>query len=881
MKRLAIGILAHVDSGKTTLSEGLLYSAGEIRKIGRVDHGDAFLDTHEIERDRGITIFSKQAILRFNESEFTLLDTPGHVDFSTEMERTLNAIDYAILVVSGSDGVQSHTETLWKLLKRYGVPVFLFVNKMDLAGAERGRLLDELKDRLDKRCVDFSAGADTGEFMENVAVCDDSMTEEFLDTGKVGDEAIRKAISERKLFPCYFGSALKNDGVKEFLEGIDRYTAPAAFYEEFAAKVFKISEDEQGNRLTHLKVTGGVLSVKETLSGSGADNEEWEEKVNQIRIYSGAKYKTIEQAPAGTVCAVTGLTKTFPGEGLGAESDCESPALEPILTYSVELPDGCDAHTALINLKKLESEDPQLHVMWNEQLQEIHLQLMGEVQLEVLKRIILERFGMDVKFGRGNIAYKETIANTVEGVGHYEPLRHYAEVHLIIKPGKRGSGIHFSSACSEDELSRNWQRLILTHLEEKTHVGVLTGSPLTDVKIILASGRAHQKHTEGGDFRQATYRAVRQGLRSAESVLLEPWYEFRLEVPSETVGRAMTDIQQMCGSFSAPEQNGETTVIRGTAPVATMRDYHSEVIGYTRGKGRLSCTLKGYDKCHNPDEVIEEIGYSADNDLDNPADSVFCSHGAGFAVKWDKVPEYMHLESVLTEEPDEPVARSVTRQRISEYIDRVAEDKELIKIFERTYGPIQRRAESAMYTPRTHTKNTNKPYKAKPAPQGPEYLLVDGYNIIFAWEDLKALAEESLEMAREELIEILCNYQGVRQCEVILVFDAYKVKNNPGEVEKVNNINVVYTKEAETADMYIEKVTHKLSKKHRVRVATSDGLEQLIILGNGAFRLSADGFRKEVEQVENAVRDFLKTRNETESIQKIGDMVDAPDIFGD
>lgn len=881
MKRLAIGILAHVDSGKTTLSEGLLYAAGEIRKIGRVDHGDAFLDTHEIERDRGITIFSKQAILRFNESEFTLLDTPGHVDFSTEMERTLNAIDYAILVVSGSDGVQSHTETLWKLLKRYGVPVFLFVNKMDLAGAERDSLLGELKDRLDKKCVDFSSGADTGEFMENVAVCDDSMTEEFLDTGKVGDEAIRKAISERKLFPCYFGSALKNDGVKEFLEGIDRYTAPTVFYEEFAAKVFKISEDEQGNRLTHLKITGGVLSVKETLGGSGADSEEWEEKVNQIRVYSGAKYKTIEQAPAGTVCAVTGLTKTFPGEGLGVESDCESPALEPVLTYSVELPDGCDAHTALINLKKLESEDPQLHVMWNEQLQEIHLQLMGEVQLEVLKRIILERFGMDVKFGRGNIAYKETIANTVEGVGHYEPLRHYAEVHLIIKPGKRGSGIHFSTACSEDELSRNWQRLILTHLEEKTHVGVLTGSPLTDVKIILASGRAHQKHTEGGDFRQATYRAVRQGLRSAESVLLEPWYEFRLEVPSETVGKAMTDIQQMCDSFSAPEQNGETTVIRGTAPVATMRDYHSEVIGYTRGKGRLSCTLKGYDKCHNPDEVIEEIGYSADNDLDNPADSVFCSHGAGFAVKWDKVPEYMHLESVLKEELDEPIARSVTRQRISEYIDRVAEDKELIKIFERTYGPIQRRTESAMYTPRTHTKNTSKPYKPKPAPQGPEYLLVDGYNIIFAWDELKALAEESLEAAREELIEILCNYQGVRQCEVILVFDAYKVKNNPGEVEKVNNINVVYTKEAETADMYIEKVTHKLSKKHRVRVATSDGLEQLIILGNGAFRLSADGFKKEVEQVESAVRDFLKTRNETESIQKIGDMIDAPEIFGD
>lgn len=881
MKRLAIGILAHVDSGKTTLSEGLLYAAGEIRKIGRVDHGDAFLDTHEIERDRGITIFSKQAILRFNESEFTLLDTPGHVDFSTEMERTLNAIDYAILVVSGSDGVQSHTETLWKLLKRYGVPVFLFVNKMDLAGAERDSLLGELKDRLDKKCVDFSSGADTGEFMENVAVCDDSMTEEFLDTGEVGDEAIRKAISERKLFPCYFGSALKNDGVKEFLEGIDRYTAPTVFYEEFAAKVFKISEDEQGNRLTHLKITGGVLSVKETLGGSGADSEEWEEKVNQIRVYSGAKYKTIEQAPAGTVCAVTGLTKTFPGEGLGVESDCESPALEPVLTYSVELPDGCDAHTALINLKKLESEDPQLHVMWNEQLQEIHLQLMGEVQLEVLKRIILERFGMDVKFGRGNIAYKETIANTVEGVGHYEPLRHYAEVHLIIKPGKRGSGIHFSTACSEDELSRNWQRLILTHLEEKTHVGVLTGSPLTDVKIILASGRAHQKHTEGGDFRQATYRAVRQGLRSAESVLLEPWYEFRLEVPSETVGKAMTDIQQMCDSFSAPEQNGETTVIRGTAPVATMRDYHSEVIGYTRGKGRLSCTLKGYDKCHNPDEVIEEIGYSADNDLDNPADSVFCSHGAGFAVKWDKVPEYMHLESVLKEELDEPIARSVTRQRISEYIDRVAEDKELIKIFERTYGPIQRRTESAMYTPRTHTKNTSKPYKPKPAPQGPEYLLVDGYNIIFAWDELKALAEESLEAAREELIEILCNYQGVRQCEVILVFDAYKVKNNPGEVEKVNNINVVYTKEAETADMYIEKVTHKLSKKHRVRVATSDGLEQLIILGNGAFRLSADGFKKEVEQVESAVRDFLKTRNETESIQKIGDMIDAPEIFGD
>lgn len=850
MQRLVFGILAHVDSGKTTLSEGLLYHAGQIRKLGRVDHKDAFLDTHSIEKDRGITIFSKQAILKYDDTIITLLDTPGHVDFSTEMERTLSVLDYAVLVISGTDGVQSHTITLWKLLHQYNIPTFLFVNKMDLEGADKETVLQQLKEKLDTSCVDFSASPD----MEELALCDESLMEEYLENGSVFEPSISRAIKKRKLYPCFFGSALKTVGIDTLVNGILTYAKEPKRMQEFGAKAFKIAEDEQGNRLTYLKITGGSLKVKSLLRKIRNETEVWSEKINQIRIYSGAGYETAEEVCAGTVCAVTGLSNSRVGDGFGVEPDGTELYTEPVLNYKVELCDSTDVPVALGKLRQLEAEDPCLHLYWNEQLKEIHVQLMGEVQLEVLKRIAKERFGMEISFSHGSISYKETILEAVEGVGHYEPLRHYAEVHLLLEPLPQGSGMVYTTNLPEDKLDKNWQRLILTHLAEKNHLGVLTGSPITDMKISLIAGKAHIKHTEGGDFRQATYRAVRQGLMCAKSQLLEPWYEFELELPSDAVGRAMTDIGQMGGTFEQKGMQGENTVLTGTAPVSKMRDYQMEVVRYTHGLGRLSCRVAGYSPCEEAESVIAEMGYQPEQDLDNTPDSVFCSHGAGFTVKWNDVPKYMHLESAFSKEetPKEPV------QQARRYLERVYDDEELLAVFERTYGPIRRREYDAFRPCAKKVEKEYKPKPAKPIPEGPEYLLVDGYNIIFAWEDLKKLVAESPAIAREHLIDRLCNYQGFSQCELILVFDAYKVKNNPGEVEKVHNISVVYTKEAETADMYIEKVTKQLGKHHRVRVATSDNLEQLIILGHGALRISAEHFLKEVEEAEQSIRDLLE-----------------------
>lgn len=850
MKRIVLGILAHVDSGKTTLSEAMMYLSGSIRRLGRVDHKDAFLDTNEIEREKGITIFSKQAQMSIGDTEITLLDTPGHIDFSSEAERTLQVLDYAVLVISGTDGVQTHTETLWDLLIRYDVPVFIFINKMDISSKSREELMEELRGRLNGSCVDFSDGI-TPETAEECALCSERLMEEMLENDTVSIEAAAEAVAERKLFPCFFGSALKLDGVEKFMRMTDSLLMMKDYPQEFGAKVFKIAEDEQGKRLTYMKITGGTLRTRDLLNGRERGGEKWEEKADRIRIYSGEKSRMVDAAEAGTVCAVSGLTKTYPGEGLGCEPDSDIPVLEPVLTYSVETEDGTDVHTALTNLRKIEEEEPQLHIIWNEQLGEIHIQLMGEVQTEVLSRIVFERFGMRISFGRGSISYRETIAAPVEGVGHFEPLRHYAEVRLLLEPLERGSGLVFETKCSEDSLDRNWQRLILTHLKEKTHIGTLTGSPITDMKITLIAGRSHRKHTEGGDFRQATYRALRQGLRRAQGVLLEPWYKFRLEIPQENVGRAMTDIQNMGGEFSQPTVIGESAVIKGSAPVSELRDYHIELTNYSRGRGHLFCTLSGYRECHNTDEVISEIGYDCDADTDNTADSVFCSHGAGFIVPWDEVEDYAHTESPLSPQQDEEV-----QQRVSSYISRIADDDELMRIFEKTYGPLKRKRATGAKIRRAPEKVK---HKAAPMPQGPLYLLVDGYNIIFAWDDLKEAAEQSLDLAREMLINRMANYRGFTQCRLILVFDAYKVKDNPGEVEEIHGISVVYTKEAETADMYIEKVTHELGRKHRVRVATSDNLEQLIILGAGAVRVSAAEFQREVEEAEDEIRKYLSS----------------------
>ncbi len=854
MKKTVVGILAHVDSGKTTLSEALMYCSGNIGKLGRVDHRDSFLDTFTLERSRGITIFSKQAVLKYNDTEFTLLDTPGHVDFSAETERTLQVLDYAILVISGTNGVQSHTHTLWKLLKKYNVPCFIFVNKMDLHGADKSSIMTQLKTKLSDSCVDFDSD-NTDDFFENVALCDDDLFAQYDENGTINKSDIINAVADRRIFPCLFGSALNLNGVNEFLKCLSSYTSSPKYPEKFGGKVYKISEDSQGNRLTFLKVTGGKIRVKEVLQSDKNLNGE---KINQIRIYSGEKFTQTDEADSGTICAVTGVTFARPGDGLGIEKNSGLPVLSPVLTYRAEPPKGVDAHILLEKLKILEDEDPQLKVLWNERLGEIQVQLMGDIQLEILQCIILERFGINVAFGKGNIIYKETISNTVEGVGHFEPLRHYAEVHLVMKPGKRDSGIVIKSDCKEDVLDKNWQRLILTHLYEKTHIGVLTGSPITDIEITLASGRAHPKHTEGGDFRQATYRAVRQGLRSADSVLLEPFYEFTLEVPGENVGRAMSDIQRMCGSFNPPEHNGDFAVLTGTAPVAEMCDYTRDVIQYTHGKGRLVCELKGYEPCHNEDEVIANIGYDPDSDIDNPCDSVFCSHGAGYSVKWNEVKKHMHLaEALRTENDDTP---SYGREKLFSMCrtqsDVFALDKELMQIFEQTYGQVKKRTNVQS---RRFENNNNSGYNKKPVPKydGVEYVLVDGYNVIFAWDNLNALAKDNVDAARNSLINILCNYQGYKKCELILVFDAYKVKGNGREVETVNNISVVYTKEAETADMYIEKVTHKLAKNHRVRVVTSDGLEQMIILGSGALRVSSRAFREEVKKAEEEIRGII------------------------
>lgn len=857
---ICIGLLAHVDAGKTTLSESMLYLSGRIRQQGRVDHGNAYLDTYELERARGITIFSKQAELVFGELKVTLLDTPGHVDFSAEMERTLRVLDYAILVINGADGVQGHTETLWKLLKQYRIPVFLFINKMDQNGTDAEKLLEELRVKLSGSCIRFGEAEDSEEFLENVAMAEEQVLETYLEHGTIERGEISRLIWERKVFPCYFGSALKNIGVKEFLAGLECYAKERSYPEEFGAKVYKIARDPQGNRLTYLKVTGGVLKVRDLIR-----YQDVEEKVSQIRIYSGEKYDAVQEVRAGRVCAVTGLTKTYPGEGLGAEPPSEGPVLTPVLNYQLILPEGCDTHGMLLKLRQLEEEDPELHIVWNEELGEIHAQLMGEVQTEILQSMIRERFQTEVTFGPGNIVYKETIKRPAEGVGHFEPLRHYAEVHLLLEPGESGSGLVFAADCSEDVLDRNWQRLILTHLAEKEHRGVLTGSSITDMKITLVAGRAHLKHTEGGDFRQATYRAVRQGLKSTESVLLEPYYEFRMEIPAEFVGRALTDIQRMAGEFQTPDTEGDFAVITGSAPVSEMRDYQLEVTSYTKGRGRLFCTLKGYAPCHNAEEVIEQIGYDSEGDLDNPTGSVFCAHGAGFHVSWDQVPDHMHLEYVWTPEAEKEKSAieakkgqgSVQSGRVSSSFSRsVEEDKELEEIFLRTYGKIERKrpiAERRVESPEERQKRMRKD-------QMEEYLLVDGYNVIFAWEDLKELAKVNIEGARNKLMDVLCNYQGFKKCNLILVFDAYKVQGQELGVQKYHNIYVVYTKEAETADQYIEKVVHEIGRKYHVTVATSDNVEQVVTLGQGGKLLSARELRTEVEEVQRQIREEYLNR---------------------
>ena len=882
-KQITMGILAHVDAGKTTLSEGILYTCKAIRKLGRVDHQDAFLDTNTLERNWGITIFSKQAECTLGEFGMTFLDTPGHVDFSAEMERTLQVLDYAILVISGADGVQGHTETLWRLLSRYQIPVFLFINKMDQPGTDREALLAEVKEKLDANCVEFSADQTDKEWKEQVAVCDEQVMEAYLEGEEISREQIRQMIRERKLFPCYFGSALKMTGVEEFLDDLKLRIRETSYPETFGAKIYKITRDNQGERLTHMKITGGTLKVKSVLSnGRPGETGEgiWQEKVNQIRIYSGEKYTMVSEVKAGTVCAVTGLTATYPGQGLGSEQASDMPVLEPVLSYRIGLPTEVNVHQALLQLRQLEEEEPLLHIVWNETLGEIYAQVMGEVQIEILKSLIKERFGMAVTFDEGNIVYKETILEPVEGVGHFEPLRHYAEVHLLLEPGETGSGLIFAADCSEDVLDRNWQRLILTHLEEREHKGVLIGAPITDMKITLLTGRAHIKHTEGGDFRQATYRAVRQGLRKAKSQLLEPYYEFRLEVPSEQVGRSMTDIQKMLGEFDPPKTEGEMTVLTGSAPVVTMRDYQKEVISYTSGRGRLSCTLKGYYPCHNQEEIVEAVGYDPEADLENPTGSVFCAHGAGFVVNWDQVEDYMHVESGWNApagqetKPEKPVTAKNWKEENEKYW---ATEKELEEIFERTYGPMRKLGEEApagrsvkgwkksRRDPLDGYGKSTSDYKQKKTPDGEkEYLLVDGYNIIFAWEDLKELAAANIDGAREKLMDILCNYQGFKKCTLILVFDAYKVKGNPGSVETYHNIHVVYTKEAETADQYIEKTVHEIGRKYRVTVATSDQLEQVIILGQGGQRMSARELLEDVIEVSHQIRETARQKRSSE-----------------
>lgn len=911
-KHICTALLAHVDAGKTTLAEAILYLTGGIRKLGRVDHQDAFLDNFAMERSRGITIFSKQAEVSLGDMEMTLVDTPGHVDFSAEMERTLQILDYAVLLISGADGVQSHVETLWRLLKKYEIPTFLFINKMDQPGTDRARLLEELQKKLDEHCVDFSAAdapLSDPETAEALAFCDESMLERYLENGRIEQEEAARLIAQRKVFPCYFGSALKLQGVQELLNALRIYSVQKNYPEEFAARVYKISRDEQGNRLTHMKITGGSLKVKAVLHG-GDGEDAWEEKVNQIRICSGGKFQAVNEAQAGMVCAVTGLNHTKAGEGLGGECGVHLPVLEPVLSYQIRIPEDCDVHQTYRKLLQLEEEEPELHITWNEQLGEIYAQLMGEVQTEVLHHMIFERFGIAVEFGAGNIVYKETIAEPVIGIGHFEPLRHYAEVHLLMEPGEPGSGLQFETACSEDVLDRNWQRLILTHLAEKQHIGVLTGSEITDMKITLIAGRAHQKHTEGGDFRQATYRALRQGLRSAKNVLLEPVYAFRLELPLDCAGRAMTDIQKMHGSFSPMEIEGERAILTGTAPVVTMRGYQTELISYTKGKGRMTCSVSSYQPCHNSEEVIEARGYDPEGDLENPTGSVFCTHGAGFVVGWDLVPEYAHLDTggVLGKKKNDdyqdmdgngsfwngaekmeaalgeprPSAQGVRNdervetglkgaggvRKASPRTDVPAgptsrydrsnltiTNDELEEIFTRTYGPVKQEKSGWKKSRRVDYSETVPGVSAKKQEVRDECLLVDGYNIIFSWEELNKLAKVNVESARTKLMDILSNYQGYKKMNLILVFDAYRVEGGQGNVQKYHNIYVVYTKEAETADQYIEKTVHAIGRKYNVTVATSDALEQVIILGQGGRRMSAHDLEEEIAAMRKEIRE--------------------------
>ena len=872
MKKITIGILAHVDAGKTTLSEGLLYKTGAIRQLGRVDHGNAFLDTDAQERARGITIFSKQALLSYKNTQFMLLDTPGHVDFSAEMERTLQVLDYAVLVISGKDGVQGHTSTLWKLLAKYDVPVFIFINKMDLDGAVREDILGELRRRLDQRLVDFSddSRSHADGWLETAAMCDEALLDEFLESGQLSSDSLRGAIMQRALFPCFFGSALKMEGIDSLLDGLDEFTCGTSYGDAFGARVYKITRDDKGSRLTHMKVTGGILKTKEEIvTGSNSSDKEMTEKVEQIRMYSGTKFSAVDSAVAGDVIAVTGLKDTYAGQGLGIEADALTPTLESVLTYQVILPPNVDTHTALIRLKQLEEEDPQLRVIWNEQLQEIQMQLMGEVQTEILKNVIFDRFDMDIEFGQGNITYKETIKSAVIGRGHFEPLRHFAEVHIMLEPGEPGSGLTYDSVCNGDELPLHWQKLIHTHFTEKEHIGVLTGSPITDMKLTILAGKSHLKHTVPGDFRQATYRAIRQGLMKTESVLLEPWYEFRLEIPSDCVGRAMSDIQKMSGSFDDPQPLGDMTMLSGKAPVSEMKDYALEVVSYTKGHGILTCALAGYEPCHDQDRVIAEYDYDPEADLENTPDSVFCSHGAGHTVKWDEADEMMHVVSRM---PEEGAGENFDHRKggaeisggvHASYRGTKEEDAELDRIFEMTYGkPKERR-----HIPKREILSEREKVKIMPTEVKEEFLLVDGYNIIFAWDQLKELAKVSIDGAREALIEILANYQGYKKCRVIVVFDAYRVKGGERHFEKHENVDVVYTAEAETADMYIEKTAHEKAKDYLVRVATSDRLEQMIIVGSGAFKVSADEFRLEVEQADLEISRMIEELNRRNKLE--------------
>lgn len=859
MKKFAVGILAHVDAGKTTLSESLLYESGMIKQIGRVDNQNAFLDTEELERARGITIFSKQALMNCGDTCITLLDTPGHVDFSAEMERTLWVMDYAILVISGANGVQGHTLTLWRLLERYQIPTFLFINKMDQEGTKRDELMEHIRKHFGEGCIDFKA-LEYDELSEQIAVCDEQLLEQYLDGVGVQKSDIMRLIAERKVFPCYFGSALKLEGVDVFLKELLQYMKEGEVCSEFGGKVFKIARDQQGNRLTYLKVTGGELRVKDVLSGMDMDGV-YEEKINQIRMYSGEKYEMEQMVSQGSVCAVTGLNKTYPGQGLGVEMDAVLPMLEPVLTYSVELPEDVDAAQMLPQLKQLEEEQPELHILWQEETKEIQIKLMGEVQIDVLKKRIADRFGVEVTFGVGNIVYKETITNVVEGVGHFEPLRHYSEVHLLLEPGEPGSGMQFLTDCSEDVLDKNWQRLILTHLEEREHIGVLTGAALTDMCITVVAGKAHTKHTEGGDFRQSTYRAVRQGLMQAESVLLEPYYAFRIAVPQDMIGRVMTDMNQMCGEFEGPILEGEQAILEGTVPVATMRGYQIVLNSYTKGRGTMFCTLQGYGPCHNAEEVIEKIAYDAEADTANPSSSVFCAHGAGFIVPWYQVKDYMHVESVLDQMNDADVwsedleEMSEVAKRKASLVDYSIDEEQIEAILNRTSHANEKASK--------HHYKKSKPrndfsYKGQMQPGFKDkYLIVDGYNIVHAWDDLKCLVEDNLEGARMKLMDMLSNYQGFVKCEVIVVFDAYLVKGNLGEMFDYQNIHVVYTKEAETADAYIEKLTHKISKDYHVTVATSDGLVQLITRGQNCRVMSALELKSEMERVDQEIRAYL------------------------